>query len=161
VVAPPAAVIAPPVAAVTPPPAPAAAPSDTNLDLAALQLAFVTALAKAKGQQTASEQVEDAHLSLNGDTLELHTTLSARMLPIMLNADADRILKIVMREQNVGTLKLKFVPGTPSSGPAKKSSRPAAEGSAADLATKHPIVQQAQKLFSAEISKIIDLRGKD
>ena len=161
VVAPPAAVIAPPAVAVTPPPAPAAAPSDTNLDLAALQLAFVTALAKAKGQQTASEQVEDAHLSLNGDTLELHTTLSARMLPIMLNADADRILKIVMREQNVGTLKLKFVPGTPSSGPAKKSSRPAAEGSAADLATKHPIVQQAQKLFSAEISKIIDLRGKD
>ena len=161
VVAPPAAVIAPPAVAVTPPPAPAAAPSDTNLDLAALQLAFVTALAKTKGQQSASEQVEDAQLSLNGDTLELHTTLSATMLPIVLNAEADRILKTVMRTQNAGTLKLKFVPGTPSSSPAKKSSRPAAEGSAADLATKHPIVQQAQKLFSAEISKIIDLRGKD
>ena len=161
-VPPPATAVAPPAAvAVTPPPATATTPADTGLDLAALQLAFVTALANTKGQQSASEQVEDAHLSLNGDTLELHTTLSATMLPIVLNAEADRILKTVMRTQNAGTLKLKFVPGTPSSSPAKKSSRPAAEGSAADLATKHPIVQQAQKLFSAEISKVIDLRGKD
>jgi DNA polymerase-3 subunit gamma/tau len=105
--------------------------------------------------------VEDAHLSLNGDTLELHTTLSATMLPVLLNADADRILKTVMRAQNAGTLKLKFIPGTPSASPAKKSARPAAEGSAADLAAKHPVVQQAQQLFSAEISRVIDLRGKD
>ena len=162
VATPPAAAITPPVATVTPPPAAAAAtaPSDTGLDLAALQQAFVTALAKTKGQQSASEQVEDAHLSLNGDTLELHTTLSATMLPIMLNADADRIMKTVMRAQDAGTLKLKFVPGNPSSAPAKKA-RPAAEGSAADLAAKHPVVQQAQQLFSAEISKVIDLRGKD
>jgi len=163
VVAPPAAVITPPVAAVPPPPPPAAAaaPADTGLDLAALQQAFVTALANTKGQQSASEQVEEAHLSLNGDTLELHTTLSATMLPILLNADADRILKTVMRAQNAGTLKLKFIPGTPSASPTKKSTRPAAEGSAADLASKHPIVQQAQQLFSAEISRVIDLRGKD
>jgi DNA polymerase-3 subunit gamma/tau len=170
VAAPPAPVAPPPVAIATPapvaPPAPApepvaaSTPAPGGLDLAALQQAFVTALAGTKGQQSASEQVEDSHLSLNGETLELHTTLSATMLPIMLNTESDRIMKTVMRAQNAGTLKLKFVPGTPSSGPAKKA-RPAAEGSAADLAAKHPIVQQAQNLFSAEISRVIDLRGKD
>ncbi|MBB5065976.1 DNA polymerase III subunit gamma/tau [Granulicella mallensis] len=170
VAAPPAPVAPPPVAIATPapvaPPAPApepvaaSTPAPGGLDLAALQQAFVTALAGTKGQQSASEQVEDSHLSLNGETLELHTTLSATMLPIMLNTESDRIMKTVMRAQNAGTLKLKFVPGTPSSGPVKKA-RPAAEGSAADLAAKHPIVQQAQQLFSAEISRIIDLRGKD
>jgi DNA polymerase-3 subunit gamma/tau len=170
VAAPPAPVAPPPVAIATPapvaPPAPApepvaaSTPAPGGLDLAALQQAFVTALAGTKGQQSASEQVEDSHLSLNGETLELHTTLSATMLPIMLNTESDRIMKTVMRAQNAGTLKLKFVPGTPSSAPAKKA-RPAAEGSAADLAAKHPIVQQAQQLFSAEISRIIDLRGKD
>ena len=142
---------------------PIAAPVEatTGYDLAAIQQAFVTALATVKGQQSASEQIEESRLSLNGETLEVQTNVSATMLPVMLNADAERILKTVLRDHNAATLKLKLLPGTPSAAPAKSSTRPAAAGSAAELAAKHPIVQQARQLFNAEISKVIDLRTKD
>jgi len=133
----------------------------SDLSLSELQAGFITALAAAKGQQSASEQLEDARLALNGDTLEVHTTLSAQMLPVILNTEAERILKAVLREQNADPLKLKLIPGAPAATPVKKSPKPAAAGSAADLAAKHPIVQQAQQLFNAEISKVIDLRNKD
>ena len=135
--------------------------SIAGYDLPALQLACVKALAATKGQQSASEQIEESEFKLNGDTLEIQTTMSATMLPVMINADADRILKTVLRQQNAGTLKLKLIPGTPSAAPAKKSNKTPTAGSAADLAAKHPIVQRAQQLFNAEISKVIDLRNKD
>jgi len=141
--------------------APITAEPTTGYDLAALQQACVTALATTKGQQSASEQIEDSEFKLNGDTLEIQTTMSATLLPLMINAEADRILKTVLRQQNAGTLKLKLIPGTPSAAPAKKSTKVPTAGSAADLAAKHPIVQQAQQLFNAEISKVIDLRNKD
>jgi len=141
------------------PPPPAAAA--ITYGIPALQQAIVTALAATKGQQSSSEQIEDATFTLNGDILEIQTQVSINMLPIIINAEADRILKATLRQNNAGALKVKLLPGTPSAAPAKKSNRPAAVGSAADLAAKHPIVQQAQQLFNAEISKVIDLRGKD
>ncbi len=141
------------------PPTPAAVTG--AYDIPALQQAIVTALAATKGQQSSSEQIEDAIFALNGDVLEIQTQVSINMLPIIINAEADRILKATLRQNNAGALKVKLLPGTPSAAPAKKSNRPATVGSAADLAAKHPIVQQAQQLFNAEISKVIDLRGKD
>jgi DNA polymerase-3 subunit gamma/tau len=130
-------------------------------DIPALQQAIVSALAAARGQQSASEQIEESTFTLNGDALEIQTTMSAKMLSIMINADAERTIKTALRENNAATLKLKLLPGVPSATPTIKSNKPAAAGSAADLAAKHPIVQQAQQLFNAEISKVIDLRGKD
>jgi len=84
------------------------------------------------------------------------------MIPILFNAAADRTLKAVLRDQNLGTLKFKLLPGTAAAASAAtpKSNRPAAAGSAADLASKHPRVQQAQEIFSAAIIKVDDLRGK-
>jgi DNA polymerase-3 subunit gamma/tau len=137
-----------------------AAPISGAYDIPALQQAIVNALAATKGQTSASEQIEDADFKLNGDTLEIQTTLSATMLPMLINAEADRILKTTLRTQNAGTLKIKLLPGAPASTPKPKSNKPAAAGSAAELAAKHPIVQQAKQLFHAEISKVIDLRDK-
>jgi len=139
----------------------APAEATTGYDIPVLQQAIVNALGAAKGQQSASEQIEDAVFTLNGDTLEVQTNMSAKMLPIMINADADRTIKATLRANNAGTLKLKLLPGVPLAAPITRSSKHAAAGSAADLAAKHPIVQQAQQLFNAEISKVIDLRGKD
>jgi hypothetical protein len=48
----------------------------------------------------------------------------------------------------------------PAAASAPKATRVALSGSAAELANKHPLVQQAIELFSAEISNIIDLRDK-
>jgi DNA polymerase-3 subunit gamma/tau len=125
---------------------------------------MVTALAAVKGQQSASEQLEDSTLTLKGNTLAIHTTLSKTMLPIVLNADAERTLKTALREANAGSLTLKFLPSAPAASAASaapKKPRQTASGSAAELAEKHPMVQEARKLFSAEISNVIDLRGKN
>jgi DNA polymerase-3 subunit gamma/tau len=131
------------------------------LDLTTLQSSMVAALSAVKGQQSASEQIEDATLTLNGATLEVHTTLSKTMLPVIVNADAERILKTALRDANHGSLKLSVLPGAPATSSAPKKPRKATSGSAAELAEKHPMVQEARRLFSADISNIIDLRDKD
>jgi DNA polymerase-3 subunit gamma/tau len=147
-------IIVPPVPAVTVEPSPAA-----NLDLGALQSTLVSALAAVKGQQSASEQIEDSTLKLNGNTLEIHTTLSKTMLPVVLNADAERTMKGVLRDQS-NSLILKLIPGAPTAAAGPKKPRQAASGSVAEMAEKHPMVQEARRLFSAEISNVIDLRDK-
>jgi DNA polymerase-3 subunit gamma/tau len=133
-------------------------PQSSGLDLEALQHTLARALAEVKGQTSASEQIEDAEFSLNGDTLTIQTTLSKTMLPVLINAEADRILKATLRTANVGNLKLQLLPGVPAAAKAKAKPRTVGSGSAAELAQKHPLVQQAMDLFSAEISNIIDLR---
>ena len=81
------------------------------------------------------------------------------MLPIAFNAEANRILTATLRQSHPN-FKLTLLPGTPASAAPKKK-RAAAAGSAAELAENHPVVQQAKRLFSAEISTVIDLRDKD
>jgi DNA polymerase-3 subunit gamma/tau len=132
-----------------------------SIDVAALHSAFIAALAATKGQQSASEQMEHATLSLAGDTLTIQTTLSAAMLSMVLNAEAERTLKAALRSANAAPLKLVMLPGVPAAEPAaKRPARAASAGSAAELAEKHPVVQEAKRLFSAEISNVIDLRDK-
>ena len=132
-----------------------------TLDLTTLHSALIAALASTKGQQSASEQLEDATLSLNNDTLTIQTTLSAAMLPMVLNPEAERTLKAALRDAHAVHLKLVLLPGVPTTEPpAKRPTRPASAGSAAELAERHPVVQQAKALFSAEISNVIDLRDK-
>ncbi len=130
------------------------------IDLDALQAAMVSALAAVKGQQSASEQIEDSTLKLNGNTLEIHTSLSKTMLPVLINAEAEKTIKASLRGANAGALLLKLVPGSPASTSTPKKERAAAGGSAAEMAEKHPMVQEARRLFSADISNVIDLRDK-
>jgi DNA polymerase-3 subunit gamma/tau len=154
--------------AITPAPAPAeihlvdAAPSTAPAtgDLVQLQQALVTALASVKGQQSASEQIEESTLSAKDTTLEIQTSLSKTMLSVVINAEAERIMKSALRDANAGSLTIKLLPGTPAPAGAAKKPRQAASGSAAELAQKHPIVQQAREMFSADISNVIDLRDK-
>jgi DNA polymerase-3 subunit gamma/tau len=146
------------------PAAPLAAPtistiSTATLDPTTLQSTLAAALAATKGQTSAAEQIEDAELTLTPDTLTIQTTLSKTMLPVLINADAERILKATLRDHAPG-LKLVLLPGAPAAASAPKKPRAAASGSAAELAEKHPVVQEAKRLFSAEISNIIDLRDK-
>ena len=147
----------------TAPPADFHAPTSASVDVASLQAAVVSALAATKGQTSAAEQLEDATWTQSGNALEIQTSVSKTMLPVVINAEADRILKATLRDRGAAALTVKLLAGTPAAangnGAAKKS-RPAASGSAAELAEKHPLVQEAKRLFSAEISNVIDLRGK-
>jgi DNA polymerase-3 subunit gamma/tau len=82
------------------------------------------------------------------------------MLPVILNADAEKILKAVLRDQ-AATLNLKLLAGVAVTKASPKKPRVAASGSVAEMAEKHPMVQEARRLFSAEISNVIDLRDKE
>ena len=136
------------------------APSpQSDADLDTLQSALVSALSAVKGQQSASDAIHDATLTIAGDTLNIQTTLSKPMLPAIFNAEANRILTATLRQSHPN-IKLTLLPGTPASAAPKKK-RAAAAGSATELAENHPMVKEAKRLFSAEISNVIDLRDKD
>ena len=80
------------------------------------------------------------------------------MLPVVMNADAEKIVRATLRD--LGISKLTLLPGTAAPAAAKKP-RPARTGSVQAKALEHPMVQQAQKLFDAEIQTVIDLRESD
>jgi DNA polymerase-3 subunit gamma/tau len=121
---------------------------------------MVAALVAAKKQQSAADAIEDASFSLGSGSVVLQTTLSKTMLPAVINAEAERILKSVLA-QHAPALKLQLLPGTTVATPAPKKPRAAVSGSAAELAEKHPVVQQAKRIFAADISNVVDLRNKD
>jgi len=68
--------------------------------------------------------------------------------------------RTALRSSGAGQLKLVLLPGGGNASAAKKP-RAAKTGSAQAKAMDHPVVQQAQRLFNAEIRNVIDLRDND
>ena len=132
-------------------PAPSGQPADDY------QRAVVEALQNAPGQTTASEALEDAVWTIEGSELRVQTEVSKSMLSMVVNAAAEKILKAALRDAGAGTLKLVLLPGAANSAAAKKP-RAVKTGSMQAKAMEHPIVQQAQRLFNAEIRSVVDLR---
>ena len=128
------------------------------LSAEALQQAAVEALTNAKGQDSAADALDDAEWSVDSSEVRVQTGVSKTMLPMVVNPEAEKIVKAAIRDAGAGTLKLVLLPGT--AGAAKKP-RAAKSGSAQAKAMEHPVVQQAQKLFQAEIRTVIDLRDND
>jgi DNA polymerase-3 subunit gamma/tau len=126
-----------------------------------LQKAAVEALQSTPRQQTAADAFDDAEWTIEGGELRVQMMVSKTMLPMVVNADADKIVRAALREKGAGALKLVLLPGNETTAAAAKKPRAAKAGSAADLAAKHPVVQQAQKLFNAEIRNVIDLRDSE
>ena len=122
-----------------------------------LQKAAIGALQAAAKQETAAEALEDAVWSLEGDELRVQMEVSKTMLPMVVNAEAEKIVRAALRERGAGTLKLVLLPGTATTAAAKKP-RAVKSGSVQAKALEHPIVQQAQRLFNAEVRTVIDLR---
>jgi DNA polymerase-3 subunit gamma/tau len=139
---------------------PVAQPIATARSADDLQKAAVEALESAGRQTTAADALADATWTIEGDELRVQMLVSKTMLPMVVNADAEKIVRAALREHGGGTLRLTLLPGTAEMAEAKKP-RAAKAGSAADLAAKHPVVQQAQKLFNAEIRNVIDLRDSE
>ncbi len=96
--------------------------------------------------------------TITGDAASIQTELSKTMLPVVLNADAAKILRAALRD--AGIFKFTLLPGAATPAAAKKP-RGARTGSVHAKALEHPMVQQAQKLFDAEIQTVIDLRDND
>jgi DNA polymerase III subunit gamma/tau len=78
---------------------------------------------------------------------------------MVINAEAEKLVKAALREAGAGALKLVLLPGVKTA--AAKKPRAAKTGSAQAKAMEHPFVQKAQTLFNAEIRTVIDLRDND
>ena len=135
---------------------PTAAPDPDHL-----QQAAVDALMSAKSQTTAADAIADSEFTLSGTDLAIQTTHSKTMLPTVINPEADKILRAAIQSITSG-LKITVLPSTPATkSTASKKLRAAASGSAQARAMEHPIVQEAQRLFNAEIRNVIDLTPND
>jgi DNA polymerase-3 subunit gamma/tau len=80
------------------------------------------------------------------------------MLPVVMNAQAEKIALTALR--SAGIQRLTLLPGAAAPAATKKP-RPARTGSVHAKALEHPMVQQAQKLFQADIQTVIDLRENE
>jgi DNA polymerase-3 subunit gamma/tau len=121
------------------------------------QRAVVEALADAS-QTSAAEALADAVWTIANNEASVQTALSKTMLPVVINTEAEKIARATLRD--AGILKLTLLPGAAATAVAKQT-RPARTGSVQARALEHPMVQQAQKLFSADLQSIIDLREPD
>jgi DNA polymerase-3 subunit gamma/tau len=126
-------------------------------DAADMQRIVVEALSAAR-LSSAADAMGDAVWTMTSGEAIVQTELSKTMLPVVMNAEAEKVARNALR--TAGILKLTLLPGTASAtGPAKKP-RAAKSGSAQAKAMEHPVVQQAQRLFNAEIRNVIDLRDE-
>ena len=124
-----------------------------------LQQAAVDALMSARSQSTAADAIVDSDFTLSETGLAIQTTQSKIMLPTVINSEAEKIVRAAIQSLAPG-LKITLLPATTKSTPSKKP-RAAASGSAQARALEHPIVQEAQRLFNAEIRNVIDLTQND
>ncbi len=136
-------------------------PSDAPSPALPLQRAAVEALQAATMQRTAAEAIDDAEWTITGSEVRVQMQVSKVMLPTVINAEAEKIIKSALRENGAGTLKLVLLPGSGAAAAKAKKPRTAKSGSVEEMAAKHPVVQEAQRLFGAEIRSVIDLRDSD
>jgi DNA polymerase-3 subunit gamma/tau len=125
-----------------------------------LQGVAVDALSAAKNQDTAADALADAEWTVRDGEVRVQTDLSKTMLPMVINGEAEKLVKNALRDAGAGALKLVLLPGVKTAASTKKP-RAAKSGSAQAKAMDHPIVQRAQTLFNAEIRTVIDLREND
>ncbi|MEO6817493.1 MAG: DNA polymerase III subunit gamma/tau [Edaphobacter sp.] len=137
--------------------APEASSPPSSQEAAELQRVATEALTTAKSQGSAADALADAEWTIEGNEVRVQTELSKTMLPMVINAEAEKIVRAALRDAGSGALKLVLLPGAAKAAAAKKP-RAAKSGSAQAKAMEHPVVQQAQKLFDAEIRNVIDLR---
>ena len=122
------------------------------------QRAVVEALNAAK-QGSAADAMEDAGWTVDGTEARVQTELSKTMLPVVMNPEAEKIARNALRE--FGIMKLTLLPGVSGDGGgAEKKPKAARSGSVQAKALEHPMVQEAQRLFGAEIQTVIDLRER-
>jgi DNA polymerase III subunit gamma/tau len=125
----------------------------------ALQKVAIEALSGARNQETASDALADAEWAVEGSEVRVQTELSKTMLPMVINAEAEKLVRAALRNAGAGALKLVLLPGAKTT--TEKKPRAAKSGSAQAKAMEHPIVQRAQTLFNAEVRTVIDLRDGD
>ncbi|MGH9596600.1 MAG: DNA polymerase III subunit gamma/tau, partial [Edaphobacter sp.] len=127
----------------------------------ALQEAAIGALTGVRNQDSAVDALSAAEWIVANGEIRVQTELSKTMLPMVINAEAEKLVKAALKNAGAGALKLVLLPGVKVEGAAKKKPKAAKTGSAQAKALEHPVVQRAQTLFNAEIRSVIDLTDND
>jgi DNA polymerase-3 subunit gamma/tau len=125
----------------------------------ALQETAIGALSGVRNQDSAVDALSDAEWTVADGEVRVQTELSKTMLPMVINAEAEKLVKAALL--GAGGFKLVLLPGVKVEGAAKKKPKAAKTGSAQAKALEHPVVQRAQTLFNAEIRSVIDLTDND
>ncbi len=133
--------------------------ADSQPSAESLQKAATERLLAAKNQDTAADALADAEWTIVDRELRIQTGLSKTMLPMVINSEAEKLVKAALRDAGAGALKLVLLPGAKRE--IANKPRVAKTGSVQAKAMEHPIVQRAQTLFQAEIRNVIDLRESD
>jgi len=131
-------------------PAPAASIEDA-------QSAVCKAL-ESKKHNSAADELDTATWSITGNELRIQTAQPQTLCNMLFNAEATAIIKTALRESGFGTLKLVLLPQDPAAKAVETKKKSPRTGSVQAKALEHPLVQQAQKLFNAEIRNVMDLR---
>jgi DNA polymerase-3 subunit gamma/tau len=140
--------------------APLPAPATDLTATGAMQRAVVEALSLA-GESSAADAFDSAAWEFANGEAKVQTRLSKTLFPMTIHASAEKLARETLRA--FGVTKLSVIPAAPgaASAPAEKRSKAVRSGSAESKAMEHPLVQQAQRLFEADIQSVIDLRGKE
>jgi len=123
-----------------------------------LRSAALETLFAAKGQTSAAERLEDADWIVENGELRIQTDINPATLKLLVRAETEQIIKGALRAKDAAGLRLVILPADPAVKLSEKKAKPAREGSVQSLAMNHPTVQQAQKLFNAEVTNVRDLR---
>ncbi len=115
------------------------------------------ALSAARSQSSASDAIDEAEWSIAEGIIRIQTALSQTMLPMVVNGEAEKIMRAALREAGVGAMRVELLPGKAGGKNEGKRARHGRSGSAQAKAEQHPVVQEAQRLFHAEIRNVIDL----
>jgi DNA polymerase-3 subunit gamma/tau len=111
-----------------------------------------------KGHETASALLRGGQWTVGDDSITVLVAVKKTMLSLTMNPEAERIARTALQQAGCN-LKLVVLPGDGSVSPAPPAPH-AAKGTIQSHALDNPLVKQAQEIFRAEVSSILDLRGK-
>jgi DNA polymerase III subunit gamma/tau len=137
------------------------APPITTVDLSAIREVVTTALEN-ESHNTAAALLSAGNWTETATAVQVEVAVRKTMLGLTMNADAEKIIRNALRAAGFNQ-KLNVVSSEAGTSPATNKpvvERKPAAGSAQGRALSHPLVQQAQELFGAEVRSVMDLSDK-
>ncbi len=137
------------------------APPTTALDLNSIREVITSALEN-EGHHTAAALLSAGNWTDAGNAIQVEVAIKKTMLGLTMNAEAEKISRNALRASGFNQ---KFNVISSETGLKDAASKAPAErkptsGSAQGRALSHPLVQQAQELFGAEVRSVMDLSEK-
>jgi DNA polymerase III subunit gamma/tau len=148
--------IVPPILPPTPPSPPVAAGALDPDNINAIRSAVVQSLA-AGGHQTAATLIDDGRWNVEGSAVRIEVNSRPKMISLTFNAAAEKLIRQGLAQAGAPT-RFMIVPGDGLASTGGAAKVRASLGSIENEARNHPLVVQAQALFSAEIVTVVDLR---